>query len=264
MKGANPSFPEMYEQHLVGPLFRPWAEIALDEVGLSSGDRLLDVACGTGIVARVARERLGESVYVVGVDVNPQMIAVAREVAPAIDWREGNAGGLPLHDGERFNVVVCHQGLQFFPDKAAAAVQMRGALAPGGRIAVATWRADDEMPFVRELRLVAERRLGPIADPRHSFPDAGALEALLRGAGFGNVGVRTMSRTTRFSDGAPFLRMNTTALIGMSALGKQMDQEERQRVASEIIAESAPVLHCFADGSGIAFELATNIATAES
>ncbi|RWD84564.1 MAG: methyltransferase domain-containing protein [Mesorhizobium sp.] len=90
------SFPQMYERWLVGPLFRPWAEMALGELELSSGDRLLDIACGTGIVARVARERLGEAGYIVGVDISPDMLAVARAVVPAIDWRQGNAGELPL------------------------------------------------------------------------------------------------------------------------------------------------------------------------
>ena len=125
------SFPEMYERLLVGPLFRPWAELTLEEVALAPGDRVLDVACGTGIVARVASERLEGAVRVVGVDVSPDMLAVARAAAPAIDWREGDAARLPLGEGEAFDVVVCQQGLQFFPDKPAAA--RRAAAGAGGR-----------------------------------------------------------------------------------------------------------------------------------
>jgi ubiquinone/menaquinone biosynthesis C-methylase UbiE len=98
------SFPEMYERWLVGPLFRPWAEVILEEVALTPGDRFLDIACGTGIVARLARERLGDTGHVVGIDVSPQMLAVARAAAPGIDWREGNATALPLQDGEQFDV----------------------------------------------------------------------------------------------------------------------------------------------------------------
>jgi len=74
---------------------------------------------------------------------------------------------------------------------------MRRALVKGGRLAVATWRSDDEIPFMRELRRVAERHLGAIADQRHSFGDASRLEALLRDAGFPEVRVRTTSRTIR-------------------------------------------------------------------
>src|SRR5690242_8130650 len=98
------NFPEMYERLLVGALFRPWAEMTLDELTVSSGDRVLDIACGTGIVARIAKERLGNGGVVVGVDVSPDMLAVARAAAPQIDWRQGNAMSLPLVEKEEFDV----------------------------------------------------------------------------------------------------------------------------------------------------------------
>ena len=138
---------------------------------------------------------------------------------------------------------------------------MRRALAKGGRLAVATWRSDDEIPFFRELRRVAERHLGAIADQRYSFGDAAALEALLRDAGFHEVRSRTISRTIRFKDGAPFLRLNTMGLVGMSAAGKDMGDQERKRVVEEIVSESAPALQPYSDGSELAFELSTNLAT---
>jgi ubiquinone/menaquinone biosynthesis C-methylase UbiE len=257
------SFPEMYERWLVGPLFRPWAEMALDELELSSGDRVLDIACGTGIVARVARERLGGAGYTVGVDVSADMLAVARAVEPAIDWRQGNAGELPLRSGETFDVVVCQQGLQFFPDKPAAAAQMRRALTKGGRLAIATWRPDDEIPFFRELRRVAERHLGAIADQRYSFGEAAPLEALLRDAGFHEVRSRIVSRTIHFGEGVPFLHLNTMALVGMSSSAKELGDQERKRVVEAIVSGSAPVLQPYTIGSGLAFELSTNLATAK-
>lgn len=257
------TFPEMYERWLAAPLFRPWAEMTLEDLALSPGDRVLDIACGTGVVARTARERLGDAGYVVGIDISSDMLAVARSVGPGIDWREGSASVLPLRDGEQFDVVVCQQGLQFFPDKPAAATQMRRALAKGGKLAVATWRSDDEIPFFRELRHVAERHLGAIADHRYSFGDDAPLEALLRDAGLHEVRVRTLSRTIRFEDGAPFLRLNTMALVGMSAAGKEMDGDERKRVVEAIMSESAPVLRSYAKGAGLSFDLSTNLATAK-
>ena len=98
---ARIDFGEIYEQSLVGPLFRPWVAPLLDDVEFGPHDALLDIACGTGIVARVASERLGPGGRVVGVDLNPQMLAVARRVAPAIDWRQGDAGALPLGTDEQ-------------------------------------------------------------------------------------------------------------------------------------------------------------------
>ncbi len=260
----QPSFPEMYEQQLVGPLFRPWAELTLDELKLAAGDRLLDIACGTGIVARTARERLGPAAAIVGIDLSRDMLAVARAIAPEIDWREGNACALPLWDREQFDVVVCQQGLQFVPDKAAAAAQMRQALVVGGRLAVATWRADDEIPFMVELRGVAERRLGTIADQRHSYGDSDALKALLQSAGFDNVQTRTISRTIHFRASAPFIRGNAMALVGMSIAGKAMSEAERTSAVDAIASESAPVAARYGDGSGgLSFELRTNLATAK-
>ena len=258
------SFPQMYERWLVGALFRPWAELTVDELGLSAGDTVLDIACGTGIVARVAQLRLGKDARIVGVDASPAMVAVARAVAPDIDWREGSAGALPLRDAEApFDVVVCQQGLQFFPDRPAAAAQMRRWLAPGGRLAVSTWRADDEMPLPRELRRVAERHLGPIADARYGYGDAGTLEQLLRGAGFADVQVRARSRTARLDDGGQaFVRLNAAALLGMSAAGKTMGPDERQRTLEKIVGDSAPVLSAYAPGGSLAVETRSNLATA--
>jgi SAM-dependent methyltransferase len=193
------------------------------------------------------------------------MLAVARAVAPGIDWRQGNADAVPLRDGEQFDVVVCQQGMQFFPDKAAAGTQMRLALTKGGRLAVTTWRPDEEIPFFRELRQMAERRLGAIVDQRHSFGDAASLEVLLQGTGFDQVRSRTISRTIRFDPDTPFLRLNTMALVGMSAAAKTMSDEERKQVVETIVNEvneSAPVLQRFMGASVIAFDLSTNLTTA--
>ncbi|RWI72230.1 methyltransferase domain-containing protein [Mesorhizobium sp.] len=256
------SFPQMYERWLVGPLFRPWAEMTVEEVGLAPHDRVLDIACGTGILARVAKERIGAAGHVVGIDISPDMLSVARSVASGIEWREGSASALPLKNGEQFDVVACQQGLQFFPDKPAAATQMRRALAKGGRLAVATWRSDEEIPYFRELRRVAERHLGAISDQRYGFGDAAPLETLLRDAGFNEVRSKVLSRTIRFEDGAPFLRLNTMALVGMSAAGKTMSDQERKEIVEEIVSDSVSVQQSYSNGSALAFELRTNLATA--
>ncbi|HMN64173.1 MAG TPA: methyltransferase domain-containing protein [Burkholderiaceae bacterium] len=255
------SFPEIYERCLVGPLFRPWAEAILDDVGLAPGDRVLDVACGTGIVARLARERLGEAGRVVGIDISPAMIAVARTTAPDIDWREGDACALPLQGGETFDVVVCQQGLQFFPDKRGAAREIRRALAAGGRFAIATWRPEEELPLFHALHRVAERHLGSFVDQRHAFGDADVLRTLLAGAGLGEVRVRTLTRTVRFDDPDVFARLNATALVGMSPASRQMDDAQRAKTVDAIVGDSAEALSpCVADGR-LAFEIATNLAT---
>ena len=256
------SFPEMYERWLVGPLFQPFAEALVERAGLAAGDRVLDVACGTGIVARLAKDHLEKTGHVVGVDVSPQMLAVARTVAPGIEWREGNATTLPLQEGEKFDVVFCQQGLQFFPDRPASVAEMRRAIARGGRLIVAVWKALEETPLFRDTYRVAEQRLGPFVDRRHSFGDPSALERLIANAGFEEVRVQTLTRTIRFADPIMFLRLNTMALVGMSPASSSMNDDERATVAAAIVEDSNDVVRQYSSSEGLAFEVGTNVATA--
>jgi ubiquinone/menaquinone biosynthesis C-methylase UbiE len=258
------SFPELYEQALVRPLFQPWAGPLLDDVALVAGDRLLDVACGTGIVARVAAERLGGTGTVVGVDLNPAMLAVARRQGPEGEWREGSAEALPLFENERFDVVVCQQGLQFFPDRPAAVREMRRALVPGGRLGLSTWCPDEEFPVLRELRRVAESHLGPIADRRHCFGAAGPVEALLADAGFSSVRSKQVTRTIRFADGTTFVRLNAMALVGMSAQAKTMTGQEREELTARITRESEDLVRAHTDTAGFAYDIGTTVVTARA
>ena len=260
---AATTFTEIYERVLVGPLFRPFAEQLMTRVGPNRGDSVIDVACGTGIVARVARERLGPEARIVGVDVAPAMLAVARTVDPTIDWRQGNAVSLPVSAGEQFTVLTCHQGLQFMPDKPAAIREMRRVLAPGGRAAIATWRSLEDIPGMRDLNAVAERHLGPIVDARHSFGDATELKGLLVDAGFSHVSVQTLAHDVQFADGAVFARLNAMAVIGMSEQSKAMSESERSELAGRIAAESGPAIAKATKNGVFVFPLTSNIATAK-
>lgn len=261
---SQSSFPEIYEQALVGPLFQPWVGSLLEDVELGPGDRVLDIACGTGIVARLAKERLGATGRVIGIDVNPQMLAVARRAAPAIDWREGDAGALPLGSDEQFDVVLCQQGFQFFLDRAAAARQMRRALARGGRLGVSTWRPDEEFPLLRQLREIAEWHLGPVDDRRHSLGEPGPIEAVLGEAGFQDIRSKHFSRTLRFADGSVFVRLNAMALVSMSAAAGDLDDEARQRVVAAITHDSAELIRLHTDEAGFAYEIGTNVVLARA
>jgi ubiquinone/menaquinone biosynthesis C-methylase UbiE len=256
------SLADMYERVLVEPLFRPWVDDLLDRVKPVAGDRVLDVACGTGIVARVAKERLGRDAVVVGIDASEQMLAVARRVAPDVEWRQGNAIALPLGPGEQFDVLTCQQGVQFFPDKPAAAREMRRALASGGRLAIATWRPVEESPLFKALHELSERHLGPVVDQRHAFGIATQLESLLQDAGFRDVRVETVTRTIHLRDTAVFLQMNANAIVGMSPAARALDDAERGRLAAAIAADSQQLATHYDDGAGLVFDLGTNVATA--
>jgi ubiquinone/menaquinone biosynthesis C-methylase UbiE len=258
------TFSEIYERVLVAPLFRPFAAELIARLNPAPGDSLLDVACGTGIVARIGRERLGPAARIAGVDAAPPMLAVARNVDGSIDWREGSAASLPLADGERFSVLTCHQGLQFFPDKAEAVREMRRALMPGGRVGIACWRSLDDIPVARQFNDIAERHVGKIVDSRHSFGDAGALKALLAAAGFQNVRVEPFSHDVRLADGALFARLNAMAVIGMSEKGKTLNESERGELAGRIAADSQEAIANHMDDGTFVFPITTNIAIADN
>ena len=222
---------------------------------------MLDVACGTGIVARMARERVGPAGHVIGVDPSVPMLAVARQVAPDIDWREGNATALPLGDDEQVDVVLCQQGLQFIADKTAAAREMRRVLSNRGRVAVATWRPLEDVPMCRDLHAVAARHLGAVVDQRHTFGVAAEVVALLREAGFHDVRAETVARTVHFDDPTLFFQMNANAITGMSEAGKSMSDADRAGVVALIAADSRTLLSLYGDGAGVSFELSANVAT---
>ncbi len=260
---AQLGFPELYESVLVPTLFRPWAEDILHRIDLSVSDSIIDVACGTGIVARVARERTGAR-RIVGIDLNPAMLAVAQDRGPNIEWRIGDATALPVAEGETFSAAVCQQGLQFIPDRKAAIAEIRRVLSPGGHLAVSTWQSDENFPFLHGLRQVAEQHVGKVTDRRHSFGDAAELGVLLTEAGFRNVQVESVTKTMRFSDGNAFAYLNAAAMIGMSERGPEISPEERDPLIRAIVADCRELIVENTNADGFSYDIGANVATARS
>lgn len=128
---------EAYQRLLVPTLFSPWAQLLLDRAAVVAGDSVLDVATGTGVVAAAALERVGSSGRVVAADISPGMLEYVAAAVPAVQTVLAPAADLAA-SGD-FDAVLCQQGLQFMPDRVAAVTAMRGALRPGGTVAVAVW-----------------------------------------------------------------------------------------------------------------------------
>jgi ubiquinone/menaquinone biosynthesis C-methylase UbiE len=253
--------PDVYERYLVSPLFRPFAVDLLRRVQIDKAGSLLDVACGTGIAGRAAREIAGDRLRVVGVDLSAAMLAKARSVAPSIEWREGDAARLPVVDGEIFDVVICHQGLQFLADKRSALREMRRALASNGRVGVATWLGVDALPLMRDLQRVAERHVGPFVDARHGFGDPHAVERLLVDGGFRVALVETITHTVRLEGGIEvFPRLNAMAIVSMLEAATSMSQAARARLGDAIARDSADAARAYVDGDELVFDLASIVA----
>lgn len=160
-ENSNPA--EAYERYLGPSIADPWTHVLIDHAAPRQGEKVLDLACGTGSVARHVAPLVGAKGKVMAVDVSPAMLAVARALpAPAdatIEWREGDACRLDLPD-EAFDLVLCQQGLQFFSDRAAAAAEMRRVLTGGGRAVISVWQALQRHPVFAAMFEATARHLG--------------------------------------------------------------------------------------------------------
>ena len=193
---------EVYEDFFVPALFGAWAAPVADALGLGPGLSLLDVACGTGVLAREAARRVVPGGRVVGLDRNAGMLAVARRIDPAVDWRSGQAEALPFPDGS-FDAVGCQFGLMFFEDRVKALEEMWRVVKPGGRMAVTTWAAIEASPGYAAMLGLLERLFGSevaagLRAP-YALGDAGELRDLLSTAGIGEARLETRPGTARFA-----------------------------------------------------------------
>src|SRR5262245_53875988 len=127
---------EVYEAEFVPALFKPFSPVVADAAQVAAGQRVLDVACGTRVLARTVAARVGAAGAVLGLDANPEMLAVARRLDTTIEWLLGRAEDLPLPDAS-VDAVVSQFGLMFFDDRVAALREMRRVLRTRGRLAVA-------------------------------------------------------------------------------------------------------------------------------
>ena len=156
---------ELYQELLVPTVFKPWGTDLVELADLRQGERVLDVACGTGVVARLAAQQVGATGEVTGLDLNAGMLRVARSLpslpgAP-VTWVEGSALAMPLPDGS-FDVVLCQQGVQFFPDQRAGLQEFKRVLVPRGRVLFSVW--EGETPYTVAMA-AAKILMGPDASP---------------------------------------------------------------------------------------------------
>jgi SAM-dependent methyltransferase len=192
---------EIYEEFFVPALFQQWTPIVADAAGIKAGQRVLDVACGTGVLAREAAGRVEPGGSVTGLDRNEGMLAMARRIAPAVEWKAGRAEQLPFPDAS-FDAVVSQFGLMFFDDRAQALREMRRVLKPGGLLAVAVWDRLENSPGYAAMAGLLERLFGRrIASELHApfaLGDRDALRGLFAEAGLGEAKVTTHAGTARF------------------------------------------------------------------
>jgi ubiquinone/menaquinone biosynthesis C-methylase UbiE len=252
--------PQAYERYLVPRFFTACADQLVDLAAVRSGERVLDVACGTGIVARHAVDRVGAGGSVVGVDVNDTMLAAAAAVTSLVEWRPADAAALPFPDAT-FDLVCCQQGLQFFSDPLLALREAHRVLVPGGRIALAVWRPIEHHPVFTVLVDALEQHVGAEAAAmmRSPFagPDSHALRRLLEEAGFRAPVIRIGVIAVRFPSPQEFLRQEAVSSPLAGPVGA-LDDGRRDALIGHLDQALAP----HTDDDGVVFPMQTWLAVA--
>ncbi len=235
-----------YEGFLVPGMFAASAEILLEAVSVGTGDDVLDVACGSGIVSRTASARVGPQGSVVGVDVTPPMLERARSLgAPdggaAIDYLEGDALELPVDDAA-FDVVVCQHGLPFFPDKSRALAEMLRALRPGGRMGVACWEAIERMPARAAQERALREHVGATEAEALRMPYSlgpEAVERLLREIDVEDVSVRVVEVPTSFPGTPEDMALRSILATPVGARFATLASEVRDAFVAQVAGDVA-------------------------
>jgi SAM-dependent methyltransferase len=254
-----------YERYLVPLLFDRAANDLLDVVDVVPGERVLDLACGTGAVTRHAARRVAPGGLVVGVDVNSGMLAVAAEqvrIDGGADVRleEASAEALPLPDGS-FDVACCQQGLQFVADRAAALAELHRVTVPGGRLALSLCRGLEHQPGYRPLIGVLAHHVGADAAAGMASPfalgDAEVVRTLVLQAGFDEVQVRIAVWPVRVASPQAFLR-GETASSPLGAVIAALDAD----VVAALLEDLAEELRPHTDDAGLSFPFESLVVTA--
>lgn len=250
-----------YERLHVNALFRQWTEPVLAAADVTAGDSVLDVACGTGVLARAARGRVGPGGSVTGLDIGPGMLAVAASIEPGVEWVEGDAEQLLFHD-HCFDAVVSQFGLMFCPDPVQAISEMLRCVRPNGRVAVAVWDALEHSQAYPIAVDLLDRRAGSAAAQALRAPfvmgDTGKLRGLFQRAGATAITITTQHGTAQF----PSIRSMVEAdLRGwLPVMGVSLDDELIESIVTE--AEKALKQYVASNGT-MAFDTPAHIVVAQ-
>ena len=223
---------EVYESCFVPAIFGAWAGPVADAAGIRAGDKVLDVGCGTGVLAREAHRRVGQEGQVVGLDLNQGTLAVAARAEPDVEWRRGDAASLPFEDAS-FDVVVSQFALMYFPDRVASLREMWRTPAPGGRLAVAAWAAIDHARGYQLLVDIVVRQCGREAADVLAAPfvlgDKAELAKLVVDSGISGAEVRLHEGSIRFPSVQEFIRIEVKG----SPLAEMVSDDVMQSLAAE-------------------------------
>jgi ubiquinone/menaquinone biosynthesis C-methylase UbiE len=237
-RDGNPAV--SYERFFVPAIGAPLATDLITHAALRQGERVLDVACGTGVVARLASQQVDATGTVAGLDVNPGMLAIARSATPPgmpIEWHEASAEAMPLPDAS-FDVVLCQMGLQFMPEKRAALREMRRVLVRGGRLILNV--PGPTPPLFTIMAEALARHIGPEAagfvNHVFSLHDTAEIQSLVSSAGFLDLSVQSDTKQLGLPGPEEFLwqYVQSTPLAGVVA---RVSDERRGSLERDLVSK---------------------------
>ena len=260
----NPA--EAYERFIAQNLFLPWSADLLKRAAPDKGSRVLDLACGSGIVARQVAPMLGRAGTLVGLDISQPMLDVAgslmSEDGPSVEWRQGSGTEMPFEDGS-FDLVVCQQGLQFFPDHQTGMNEIFRVLAPAGRVGLSVWRGLEHQPVMRAMDGAASKHIGPGAfGPPFSLGDASRLAELAKNSGFQDIDIQQPELSIRVKDPDSFLPMMLQGAAAVLPQFQELTPENRQAAIKKMHADLTEQLDDYLDGDELRMDMTVNVLTA--
>jgi SAM-dependent methyltransferase len=251
---------EAYEEYMVPKIFGPWAQLVVDVVAPKPSDHILDVACGTGIAARLAANSVTASGRVAGLDIDPGMIAVARRLGRdaqvPVEWYCGSALDMPFED-HTFDLCFCLQGLQFFPDRVSGFSEIRRVLRPTGRLVATLWWPIEHNKGHYALAQSLERRGVDASAGRRpfSFGAANEIHETARRAGFREVNLRTEERLVRFPSVEAFVHCLASGAPSTRHALAKISKESLDQLIKDVMI----VLEPYVTGGELAFPMKTHV-----
>lgn len=230
---------EAYERHMVPGMFLHWAQMLVKLAAPRPGEHVLDVACGTGVGARIAASAVGPTGRVVALDVDPGVIDFARHREqggiPAIEWHCASAMAMPFDSGT-FDLCLCLQGLQFFPDRVEGFKEMRRVLKESGRLVASIWGPIEFNAGHRAVVQALERGGVDASAARRacSFTNADDIRQAAESAGFADIDLRSVDGASQFASIQSFLDGMTTGSPSTRHAVALLSEEGRVRFSEDV------------------------------
>ena len=234
-----------YEDFFVPAIFDQWPQTIIEAASVGEDSKVLEVGCGTGVLAREVIKRVGPDGSVTGLDLSESMLGVARGICPDVDFRQGNAMELPFEDGS-FDIAIASFMLMFVPDPILAVSELWRVLKPGGGMVITVWEALGGNPVYAGLVDIAKRHIDDAAGSSLAWPftlgENGKLEEISRSVGIANVDISAHDGRAKFPSIDGFVRTEIQAWV----LADSVDEES----LSKVVADAQEKFADFCDASG--------------